>query len=65
MKAQFQIALPDQVDFTLTMTMTLGDWKHLQKQLEGAYPAWRLSAAISSMVNLAAYRFAQTVGDEG
>ncbi|MBU9293049.1 hypothetical protein KTD18_15990 [Burkholderia multivorans] len=60
MKSEFKILRPDEVPMTLTMTMTLGEWKKLQEQLATTYPSWKLSANIGEMVRLATTTFAET-----
>jgi hypothetical protein len=45
---------------TLTMTMTLGEWKKPQEQLATTYPSWKLSTNIREMVRLATTTFAET-----
>ncbi|MBN3744663.1 hypothetical protein G3N96_04335 [Burkholderia sp. Se-20373] len=45
---------------TLTMTMTLGEWRKLQEQLASTYPSWKLSSNIGAMVRLATTTFAET-----
>ncbi|MBN3777401.1 hypothetical protein G3O06_07530 [Burkholderia sp. Ac-20345] len=60
MKSEFKIQRPDAVPMTLTMTMTLGEWKNLQQQLSTTYPSWKLSTNIGEMVRLATTTFAET-----
>ncbi|MDD1789041.1 hypothetical protein [Burkholderia gladioli] len=61
MKAKFKIERPDDVPMTLTLTMTCGQWKTLQAQLDSAYPSWKLSSMISEMVHQASTTFGKTV----
>lgn len=37
------------MDATLTITMTLDEWKQLQSQLAQAWPSWKLGSAISAL----------------
>ncbi|MDF0501575.1 hypothetical protein POK33_12685 [Burkholderia cenocepacia] len=60
MKSEFKIQRPDDVPMTLTMTMTLGEWKKLQEQLATTYPSWKLSTNIGEMVRLATTTFGET-----
>lgn len=60
MKTQFAIENPDSVLMTLKITMTGGEWKRLQAQLDSAYPSWKLSSAISEMVRQASTQFGET-----
>ena len=51
MKTEFTIALPDLVECTMKITMTLKDWKLLRDQLGSSqWPASQLSAAINECV---------------
>lgn len=49
MKAMMKVEKPDDIEFTLTVTMRLGDWVALQKQLEDGWPACDLSMRITDM----------------
>ncbi|PFH29080.1 hypothetical protein [Burkholderia sp. JKS000303] len=60
MKTEFKIQRPDDVPMTLTMTMTLGEWKRLEEQLSTSYPSWKLSTNIGEMVRLATTTFGET-----
>ncbi|MDN7488530.1 hypothetical protein QZM35_12550 [Burkholderia sp. AU45274] len=60
MKTEFKIQRPDDVPMTLTMTMTLGEWKKLENQLSTSYPSWKLSTNIGEMVRLATTTFGET-----
>ncbi|NPT59705.1 hypothetical protein [Paraburkholderia elongata] len=57
MKTQFRIENPDDVQMTLTCTMPAREWKLLRDQLESTYPSWKLSRAISNMVDSATKTF--------
>ena len=46
---KFQINDPDKINFTLTMTMSLKDWKELSEQLSNKWPSAKLSNEISDM----------------
>jgi hypothetical protein len=54
MKARFLIENPDEVEFTLKLTMTAKEWDELRDQLQRAHgavntlPGRRLSLAITS-----------------
>ncbi|MFM0163906.1 hypothetical protein PQR39_26265 [Paraburkholderia sediminicola] len=60
MKTQFRIENPDDVQMTLTTTMTAREWKALRDQLVSTYPSWKLSTAITNMVNSATKAFSAT-----
>jgi hypothetical protein len=50
MTAKLQTTNPDEIEFTLTLTMPLRDWRRLQGQLQTDFPSWQLSAEITGMV---------------
>ncbi len=52
-----QATQPDMIKMSLTMTMTLQEWRGFQKQLADAYPSWKVSSAISDMVRQAQTEF--------
>ncbi len=53
MKAKFEVTKPQEMEFTMTITMTLNEWEQLRKQCHNEYPGFKLSAHISEMVVLA------------
>lgn len=55
--AKFCLENPETVRATLSLTMTLSEWKQLQKQLGQAWPSWELSAAITDMISTAQKHF--------
>ena len=51
LKATIQSTAPDQINVTVTATMTLGEWKDLRKQLTAMnHPAYRFNRLISEMI---------------
>jgi hypothetical protein len=54
---KFKVTEPRQVNFTLTMTAPLEEWKSLCVQLDTRYPSWRLSAAIRKLIEHAGSEF--------
>lgn len=50
MKGEFSANNPQDIEFTLTLTMKLKDWLELKKQLTTDYPSWRVGEEISDMV---------------
>lgn len=65
MKTAFKIEDPNEVSMTLTVTMTLAQWRALQSQLQSKYPSWKLSSAITEMVHQATNVFsAKPVDDD-
>lgn len=57
MKAAFQIQSPDEVQVSMTLTMSLKDWRRLREQLAAQYPAWYVGRAISELVGKATEAF--------
>ena len=58
MGTRFKAENPDSHEYTMTMTMPLGDWTELRDQLYGgktyaAWPASTLTSAINDMVSQA------------
>lgn len=54
MKASFKINNPDQMECTLSLTMTLGAFKLLRQQTSQiSYPGFKVSEAISELVQKA------------
>ncbi len=42
---------PDNIELTMAVTMTLGQWKQLAEQCSTKYPGWKLSSAINRAVS--------------
>lgn len=60
MKAEFKFNNTDNVEATLSITMTLGDWKRLKSQLSteySSYPSWKVIERINTMIIEAEQRF--------
>lgn len=49
MQIIMKAAKPEDIEFTLLLTMTLKEWEVLSAQLGDKYPAWKIGAAISDM----------------
>jgi len=49
-KVQACVQNPDSVAVTMTITMTLGEWRQLGADLPTRYPAWKLGSAITSVI---------------
>ena len=50
MKASFRATNPKKIEFALTVTMSLEEWRELQAQLSEKWPSWKLSSHITDMV---------------
>ena len=61
MKANFKARNPDDIDFTLTITMTLKEWKELNKHV-GYNENWPIAKAISEMRIKAEQSFYSDIG---
>ena len=42
---------PNDIELTMALTMTLGQWKDLAEQCADHYPGWKLSSVIRRMVD--------------
>jgi hypothetical protein len=49
----FRMTTPEKANFTISITMSLGDWKKLREQLANVYPGWTLSSKIDEVVKQA------------
>lgn len=50
MRAKFHAQFPDSIDMTMTVSMSLEDWKKLRGQLgASAYSVWPLCDLVSSI----------------
>jgi hypothetical protein len=50
-KASATVDQPENVPVTLTITMSLGEWKKLREQTGTQYPGWKLGELISEVVH--------------
>lgn len=46
----FRVCDPNNVQMTLTVTMSMRNWKRLAEQLDSDYPSWKLHNAIKHLV---------------
>jgi len=49
----FKASRPDDIEFDLTVRMTLGQWRELRGQLPRQYPGGRLADQILEMISQA------------
>lgn len=62
MIGKFSVTNPDTVEFTLTVTMPLRDWKRLKDQLTGSlYPTFKFYDAIVQMISKASEQYSEDV----
>jgi hypothetical protein len=64
MRAQAQVLNADDIEFAITFTATLADWKRLSKLIPSDHPGWKVNAAIHDVVRLAEQRFHLVVEGE-
>ena len=60
---KYEATKPESIEFTLSITMTMGEWKKLKNQLADAYPAWELANTINQVIDKAENEFWQRVED--
>lgn len=64
MAVVFQLKQPDDLVAVLQITMTVGQFRELKKQLQGSYPSWDLSRAITDVIIQAEKTFYAGKGDD-
>lgn len=63
MKTVLKATSPYDIDFTMSVTMPLGDWRKLATQLSSnAYPSWMLGKEIRLLVEKATAEFTAEEG---
>lgn len=65
MNANYWIQEPNKVKTTMTITMTIEEWRTLQQQLPQAWPSWRFANEISDMISHANKHFSASPSDNG
>jgi len=50
-KGRFGIQKLNEVEATLTVTMTVGEWRDVLKQLSTKWPSWKFGEVILEMIN--------------
>lgn len=50
MKSHYKIENPENIEATIVITMSVGEWEKLREQLDNEWPAWKLSSAIRQML---------------
>jgi hypothetical protein len=65
MRTTFKICSPDEIQATLTVTMTVKEWRELRTQLVDSWPSWQLSRDIGDVIRQAEKTFyANTEAEE-
>jgi hypothetical protein len=62
-RAEFALKNPDALEATLTLTMTMGEWRRLLSQIVEAgvdvrYPAWKVLDAMRAVISAGDQHFA-------
>jgi len=57
LKASFKAQKPGDMPFTMTLTMTLDEWRELSDAIKGQYPGWVLKGEITRLVFAATKHF--------
>lgn len=57
MKTDFAVENPKEIELTMKITMSLGQWMELANQLGERYPSWLLGAEIGKMIREATKHF--------
>lgn len=57
MERELKVTKPDEIVFTLELTMTLREWKKIKAQLATEWPSWELGDEISNMIRQANAKF--------
>lgn len=61
---KLKVTDPNRVQFTLTMTFELSDWKKLRAELTKNYPSWDIGKKIDDMVQQVETTFRPTPDDD-
>lgn len=64
MKASFKAEQPDNIEMTLTLTMTLREWRDLSAAIKQDYPGWKIKGIIHDLIDAATRHFHQTEESE-
>jgi hypothetical protein len=57
MRATFQIRNPDEIEATVTVTMTIKEWRGLRGQLTRDWPSWKFGSVIGDAIRQAEESF--------
>lgn len=53
MEFRYMAESPDELNFTMKITMKAKEWNELLDQLNNSYPSWKLSSAITDLLSQA------------
>lgn len=51
MQASIRLTVPESAQATMTVTMTIKEWKEFRAQLVESWPSWKIASAISDVIN--------------
>lgn len=61
MKATYSLTVPDEVEATMTVTMSIGQWRKLAGQIDGVqWPGCDMLTVIRDLVRRADTKFTET-----
>jgi hypothetical protein len=60
----FSLTKPNIAEATLTVTMTVGEWKQVREQISDKWPGWTFAALIGNLIRHAEQSFQEQVESE-
>lgn len=57
MRSTFKLDNPDDMQATMTLTMSVKEWRQLRKQLSDSWPSWDFSRQIGDLIGAAEAHF--------
>lgn len=64
MRGTFKLCNIDSIDASMTISMTVKEWRELRNQLSDEWPSWDLSSQISKLIAQAESTFYARTEDE-
>lgn len=65
-RATVHATKPDEIECTLELTMTLGEWRRLHEQLDaGSHPSFRIRDLVRKLISQTAAHFQGTLAEDG
>jgi hypothetical protein len=65
MKTTLYVTKPDEIEFTLQVTMSLEKWKSLRDAIGEKWPGWEFRSKITDMILAAQKEFRPTPTQQG
>lgn len=50
MRGKVEVCNPDKVELTLTLTLTVGEWREIMRELPQKWPHWQLGGIIADAI---------------